>query len=132
MPIKYDIIEEQKLVLATGSGIVTCDDVINHLESLAADNKYIAPMKKLIDYRTIESMRISSNEAGIIARRKLELANKFSDEKCAFVAPGDLTFGTARVHQALVGAGIITEVFRNIEEALEWLDVRLEVNRGAV
>ena len=49
MPIKYEIIEEQKLILATGSGIVTADDVISHLDSLAAENKYIAPMKKLVD-----------------------------------------------------------------------------------
>ena len=37
MPIKYDIIEEQKLILATGFGIVTAKDVISHLDSLATE-----------------------------------------------------------------------------------------------
>ena len=129
MPIKYEIIEEQKLILATGSGIVTADDVISHLDSLAAENKYIAPMKKLVDYRTIESIIISRDEAEVIAQRKKELTNGFSGEKCAFISPRDLTFGTARVHQALVdSADINTAVFRNIEEALEWLDVTLDAN----
>ena len=128
MPIKYDIIEEQKLILATGSGIVTANDVISHLDSLATEDKYIAPMKKLVDYRTIESIIISPDEAGIIAQRKKELSNKFFNEKCAFISPGDLTFGTARVHQALVvSVDINTAVFRNIEDALEWLGVTLDV-----
>ena len=129
MPIKYNIIEEQKLILATGSAIVTANDVISHLDSLATENKYIAPMKKLVDYRTIESIIISPDEAEAIAQRKKELSKKFSNEKCAFISPGDLTFGTARVHQALVeNTDINTAVFRNIEEALEWLDVTLDVN----
>lgn len=128
MPIKYDIIEEQKLIMATGSGIVTANDVISHLDSLATATEYIVPMKKLVDYRSIESIIISPDEADKIARRKEELSNKFSNEKCAFVSPGDLTFGTARVHQALVeSVNINTAVFRTIEEALEWLDVALDV-----
>lgn len=130
MPIKYDIIEEQKLILATGYGVVTANDVISHLDSLATEKKYIAPMKKLVDYRTIEGIIISPDEADIIARRKDELHNKFSNEKCAFISPGDLTFGTARVHQALVeSVDINTAVFRTIEEALEWLDITQDVNQ---
>ena len=87
-------------------------------------------MKKLVDYRTIESIIISPEEADIIARRKDELNNKFSNERCAFISPGDLTFGTARVHQALVeSVDINTAVFRNIEEALEWLDITQDVNQ---
>ena len=129
MPIKYDIIEEQKLILATGSGIVTANDVISHLDSLATANQYIAPMKKLVDYRTIESISISPNDASIIARKKKELSKYFSGEKCAFVSPGDLTYGSARVHQALVdSADFNTEVFRSIEEAQEWLEVKLDMN----
>ena len=121
---------KQKLILATGFGIVTAKDVISHLDSLATEKKYIAPMKKLVDYRNIESIIISPEEADIIARRKDELNNKFSNERCAFISPGDLTFGTARVHQALVeSVDINTAVFRNIEEALEWLDVTQDVNQ---
>ena len=84
-------------------------------------------MKKLVDYRAIESINISPNEAEMIARRKKKLAGKFSGEKCAFVSPGDLTYGTARVHQALIdGTDINTQVFRSFEEALDWLDITME------
>ena len=128
MPIEYDIIEDKQLILAEGSGVVTGSDVIRHLDTLAADDRYTMPMKKLVDYRTIDSIRISSEEADLIAQKKKSLINKFTGEKCAFVSPEDLTYGTSRVHQALVeSADINTAVFRRIEEALEWLDVTLDM-----
>jgi hypothetical protein len=51
MPIDYDIIEDKKIVVAKGSGVVTGAEVISHLDSLVADARYAAPMKKIIDYR---------------------------------------------------------------------------------
>ena len=45
----------------------------------------------------------------IIARRKKELTSKFAEEKCAFVSPVDLTYGSSRVHQTLIeGADVNT------------------------
>jgi precorrin-3B methylase len=129
MAIEYEIIEDKRLVIAKGSGVVTGNDVISHLETLAADERYVAPMKKLVDYSSIDSIRQSNEEVIIIARKKEALERKFAGEKCAFVSPADLTFGIARVHQALIDStGINTNVFRRIEEALEWLDVELDMN----
>lgn len=127
MPIEYDIIENKQLVLVKGSGVVSGNDVISHLEDLSMDNRYIAPMKKLVDYRSIDSINVITEEAIAIAQKKREFSTIFSGERCAFVSPRDLTFGTSRVHQALIdGADINTMVFRSIEEALDWLDVTLE------
>ena len=129
MPIEYDIIMDNKLILAKGSGVITGIDVIRHLDALAADNRYKAPMKKLVDYRTIDSIRISMNEAYSIAQKKIKLASIFKGERCAFVSPMDLSYASSRVHQALVdGTGLDTAVFRSIEDALEWLDVTLDIN----
>ncbi|MGV7223168.1 MAG: hypothetical protein ACQ9MH_16765 [Nitrospinales bacterium] len=127
MAIEYEIIEDKRLVIAKGSGVVTGNDVISHLETLAADERFVGPMKKIVDYSSIDSIRQSNEEVIIIARKKEALERKFAGEKCAFVSPADLTFGIARVHQALIDStGINTNVFRRIEEALEWLDVELD------
>ena len=67
MSIEYDIIMDKKLILAKGSGVITGIDVIRHLYALAVDDRYRAPMKKFVDYRTIESIRISLKEAYSIA-----------------------------------------------------------------
>ena len=129
MSIEYEIIEDKRLVIAKGSGAVTGDDVISHLDTLAADERYVAPMKKLVDYSSIDSIMQSHEEVSIIARKKEALKKKLAGERCAFVSPADLTFGIARVHQALIDStGINAGVFRRIEEALEWLDVELDMN----
>ncbi|MDY6855933.1 MAG: hypothetical protein SWO11_14750 [Thermodesulfobacteriota bacterium] len=127
MPIEYDIIKEKNTVIVVGSGVISATDIINHLDSLAEDDRYTAPMKKLVDYRDIESINILPDEAEIIAQRKKKLSKKFSGEKCAFVSPSDLTYGTARVHQALIdGTDINTQVFRSFEEALDWLNITMD------
>ena len=128
MPIDYDIIEDNKIVVAKGSGVVTGADVIIHLDSLAADARYAAPMKKIIDYRSIESIDISPEDAVTIALKKDTFSRKFRGERCAFVSPGNAIYGTSRVHQSLVNStDITTAVFKHIEEALDWLGVTLDM-----
>ena len=80
MPVKYDIIAEKNLIIVVGSGVVTANDIISHLDRLAENNSYTAPMKKLVDYRTIEAIKILPAEAELIAHRKKELATKFTGE----------------------------------------------------
>ena len=129
MPIEYDIIEDKRLVLAKGSGVITASDVIEHLDSLAADNRYTAPMKKLIDYRYIENIAITPEEATKIADKKLSFLYIFRGERCAFISPEDGSYGVSRVHQALSGnIDTFTEVFRRIEDALDWLGISLDTN----
>lgn len=128
MSIEYDIIVDKKLVRAKGSGVITGTDVLRHLDALALDDRYKAPMKKLVDYRTIDSIRISLEEAYSIAQKKVKHASRFAGERCAFVSPMDATYGSSRMHQALVdGVGLKTAVFRRIEDALQWLGVTLDV-----
>jgi FlaA1/EpsC-like NDP-sugar epimerase len=128
MTIEYDIIIDKKLVLAKGSGVITAIDVISHLDVLAADNRYKAPMKKLVDYRTIDSIRISMKEAYSIAQKKIKLSGRFTGERCAFVSPGGGSFGSSLVHQMLVdGVGFNTAVFKHMEDALKWLNVELDM-----
>ena len=86
MAIEYEIIEDKRLVVAKGSGVVTGNDVISHLDTLAADERYVAPMKKLVDYSSIDSMRLSNEEIITIAQKKEALKSKFAGERCAFVS----------------------------------------------
>ena len=128
MAIEYEIIEDKRLVIAKGIGIVTGDDVITHLDTLAADDRYIAPMKKLVDYSSIDGITQTNEEVIRIAQKKEELESKFAEERCAFVTPADLSFGIARVHGTLIDrAGINTSVFRRIEDALEGLEGEFDV-----
>ncbi len=129
MSIEYDIIMDKKLVLAKGCNVITGTDVMEHLASLAMDDRYQAPMKKLVDYRTVDSIRISIEEAYSIARMKVRFASAFTGERCAFVSPKDDSYIPSQVHRQLVnGIGLNTQVFRRIEDALEWLNITLDRN----
>ena len=129
MPLEYDIIEDKQLVMLKGSGVVTGNEVIKHLDSLAADIRYKAPMKKLVDYRSIDSISIFPEDAKKIVQKKQSHIDVFHGEKCAFVSPGDLTYGVSRVHQVLIEmVDVDTEVFREMKDALDWLDVTSDAN----
>lgn len=130
MPILYDIIKNEKIVMCVGSGTVTAEEIIDHLKMLAEDIDYIPPMKKLVDYRTIEDILISPEEALIIAQTKKGLSVDFLGEKCAFVAPNDRTFNASQTHQFYVDAdGINNKAFKTFDEAMKWLDISISNNQ---
>jgi hypothetical protein len=117
MPIEYNIIQDKNLILVKGSGIITGRDALNHLADLSKDDRYVSPMKKFIDYRLVQNITVTSDEAWQIADKKKALSTIFHGEKCAFVSPKDISFGASRMHQTLVeGADLSTEVFRNVED----------------
>jgi hypothetical protein len=85
-------------------------------------------MKKLIDYRLVDKLSILYGQAMTIAKLKRKLSSVFKGEKCAFISPGDLTYRTSRVHQSLMDScpDLSTRVFRSVEEAVGWLEVKLD------
>ena len=63
MSLKYDIIEDLNLVLAVGEGVISFSELMDHIEQLGKDPKYKKPMKKLVDYRKVDSIQMSSSES---------------------------------------------------------------------
>ena len=128
MSLKYDIIEDLNLVLAVGEGVISFSELMDHIEQLGKDPKYKKPMKKLVDYRKVDSIQMSSSESETFAQKKAGLGAVFVGERCAIVAPVDPAYGMARVHDSLMDykePGIETSVFRDLDEATTWLDVKL-------
>lgn len=129
MPLEYKIINEKKLVHVTGWGIITFSELMSHMDELHSDPLYQKPMKKLIDYRQVDDIQLSMDETETFTQRKAEFSDSFAGEKCAIVAPKDVAYGTARVHDALIEIkepDIETSVFRKMDEALEWLDIEID------
>ena len=129
MALRYEINEDIKLVYAIGNGIVSFSELMNHMEVLSKDPRYQAPMRKLVDYRDIESIEISMDESEIFAKKKASLDRVFAGEKCAVVSPSDIGFGMARVHDSLLDnedPNIDFAVFRKFEDALNWLGIKLD------
>jgi len=127
MPVRYKIIESKKLVYAVGSESLTLSDLLKHLDALAADPKYKAPMKKIVDYRNATIKKLTMNEADIFTSKKTRLKKLFLGEKCAIVTNNDADFGMSRSHGTKIEqAEIDTMVFRELNEALVWLDIQID------
>lgn len=124
MTVKYRFIEKWKLVIVEITNTATYDQMVAHLKSLSEDPRYQPPMKKLIDLRNCHNYDLSREEAEKFAALNRELGDYFINEKCAIVAPGDLEFGMSRFHELSVyGSGIVIQVFRNLQEAQDWLGI---------
>lgn len=127
MALTHNIVSQLKLVYVRCEGIITLNGLMNHIEELAKDPRYIKPMKKLVDFRSVEDVSLSQHEIVDFVDKKAELNKQFGGEQCAIVAPDDSVYEMARIHDALIGIkepSIETCVFRNIEEALRWLKIR--------
>ena len=128
MSLRYKIIESKKFVYVTGVGEITNADLFNHLDELSKDARYITPMKKLVDYRQATPMGPPQKDIYSFANEMTRLKDVFVGEKCAIVVNDDLSFGTSRVYMAVSEAQemIQTNVFRDINAALHWLDIQFD------
>lgn len=106
---------------------MTFEALMAHLETLAVDPGYRAPMKKLVDYRDAEVLALPVEEAKVFSDRKRELAPVFAGERCALVVKATVDLGMTNLHGARVeAAGITTRAFRTLDDARAWLEVEVE------
>ena len=126
MSLKYKIIEDCKLVYVVGDDSLNFDELMNHIGELSQDTKYNSPMLKLVDYRNLKKYGLTTDESEIFSIKKASLAERFLHEKCAFIVPSDLGYGMVRHHQAFINEDKIeTEIFRELEDAKEWLGINV-------
>lgn len=127
MAISYRIYKEMGVVYCRGEGHIELQDLLDHIDTLAHDPAYAPPMKKLVDYRASQLRDLSSEEIRAFTARKVELQDRLAGERCALVVSGDYDFGMSMLHIAHVDeANIETKAFRDIDDALAWLDVPLQ------
>lgn len=125
MPLHYTIIESENLVYVSGTGDIAAGELLNHLNELSSDDRYKAPMKKLVDYRRARPMSPPIEEIESFANEMSRLEEFFIDEKLAVVVQDDLSFGITRVFMAL--SKLESNVFREFDAALQWLELPLDL-----
>ena len=124
MPLNHDILSDQHLVCAASTGRLAVEDLVGHVELLAADARYRSPMKVLIDLRASEPSGLGSAAYRMFAAAKVRHLPKLGGETCAIVASGDLDYGLCRLHAAhLEPLGLRVEVFRDLQAAMDWLEL---------
>ena len=126
MPIEYHIDHVRRLVLATGHGTFTDEDVFGY-QCEVWSRADVAGYDELVDMSDVQAIVLPS------ARRVLELADLSAgmDEnvsaRFAIVAPDNLAYGLGRMYEAYRGTNKrstkIVRVFRSRPEAIAWLAI---------
>lgn len=120
MPFSYIVQKQYRLVISTGSGCVTWNEIKERQDQTKTDPTFDPEFNQLVDLRAVTSIEMTSEQAKMLARRMI-----FSfTSKRAFVAANPAIFGVARMWE------IFTElsdnpsqirVFYDLPSALKWL-----------
>jgi hypothetical protein len=115
----YTIDKERRLVLSSGDGVLTKEDLWGHMERLSKDPDFNPGFCQVLDFTQITALEVEPEDVRQLAQR-----NIFSPRsRRAFVVKDDLQFGLARmfeIHRELKGETGI-RVFRTFDEAMDWI-----------
>jgi hypothetical protein len=124
MPMTYTIDASHKLVRATGSGVLTDDDVMNHRRALAADPEFSPQMREISDIRTVTEFQVTPAGVRIMVAADVKMVASGGMHKLAVVAEENVAYGMSRMYQTLGEPNIRSVgVFRNYKDAEEWLGI---------
>ena len=123
MPIQRHTDPENRLTTLTAIGELLIDEILEVVDAFKDDPP---AMNILWDFRKAYLTDAFKSEftKGIVGSAKTSVGQR-RDGKTAYVASSDLVFGMCRMFTTelrLEGAIHTTMVFRDIDEALEWLE----------
>ena len=115
----YTIDKERRLVLSSGDGVLTKEDIWGHMDRLSNDPDFNPEFSQVVDFRQITALEVEPEDVRQFAER-----NIFSPHsRRAILVKDDLQFGLARmfeIHRELKGEMGI-RVFRTLDEAMDWI-----------
>ena len=127
MTTQYRIIPSLRLVYVDMREAFSIGELVSHLEDLAADEKYVPPMKKIVDFSNTEKSTIRSFVYEDYLRIRAKYEKELRGEHCVFVAPTDFSYGMGRVMRGNIDdAPLDVSVVRSLEEALALLEIAEE------
>jgi hypothetical protein len=121
MPAFYKILKERRVVLTTASGVFALADALAHQDQILADPDFDPRYSQLLDFTHIIKIELSTTDVRTLAERDV-----FWPTSCrAILVTTELGQGLARLFKMLrenAGEKGI-RIFRNLDEALEWIFV---------
>jgi hypothetical protein len=119
MPIQYVIDRTQQRMLTHAEGLVTFQEISQHLDAEERDRGLDLP--EIFDARGATT-DLTPAQVRTLVERAADTLRRTSLGPTAIVANDDLVFGMARMYAILTElAGPRVEVFRDVESANRWL-----------
>jgi hypothetical protein len=124
MPMSYTIDASQNLVRATGTGVLTDDDVMAHRRALSADPRFTQQMREISDIRQVTDFQVTPAGVRLMVAADVKMVPAGGMHKLAVVAEENVAYGMSRMYQTLDEPNIRSVgVFRNYQDAEEWLGI---------
>jgi hypothetical protein len=116
--VTYTIDRERRLVVSEANGLVTAEDFLEQGKRLAEDPRFDPSFDQILDLRNASQVELPTPALKGMASLRLFGPGA----RRAMVASRDLTFGLARMYEALrADAPESIKTFRTMEDALRWL-----------
>lgn len=131
MTVEYKIIRDLHLVYVKMHKALSIEELIAHLDDLAADQNYIQPMRKIVDFTNIKDAVMPIYRFGDFGDIEGFYKTKLRGEHCVFVADSDFFFGMARLFEGYMdGKNIKVSVVRSLDMALALLNIHGDAFRN--
>lgn len=119
MPVSYVIDKMNKLVVATATGVVTVDEILQSRREFTSDPDFDPNLSELGDLSAVTRLDLTADEVKMVAQTSpLALT-----ARRAFVGESPEVYGLARMFEIVRGlrGDQHIRVFRSRDEALAWL-----------
>ncbi|MBA4191297.1 MAG: hypothetical protein C0467_25220 [Planctomycetaceae bacterium] len=124
MPADFFIDIRLGVVFSKATGVFDSADAMDHMGRLQNHPDFRPDFNQLFDFRDVNTVMLSAGEVRQLAKQSIFSVSSHR----AFVVPGDLEFGLARMfgtYRDLEGeSGIVS--FRLMGKALAWLSLSVE------
>lgn len=124
MPIRYQIDDEHRIVLTSGHGVLTDQEVFEYKQSVWS-HAHLAGYDELVDMTRVDRIDVPSTERLRELARLAAAMDVPIPSRVAIVANDLVTTGIARMYEMLRGLDPRStrdvSVFRTVEEAVVWL-----------
>ena len=122
MPFDYVVYREHCLVISTGSGVVTWEEIKARQDQTQTDPDFNPEYDQIVDLRSVTDFQMSTEQTRLLAHRPI-----FSSKsKRAFIATTPNIFGVGRMWETFTESSVNPSqirVFYEAASALRWLGV---------
>ena len=122
MPFNYVVRKEHRLVISTGSGLVTWKEIKARQDQTQIDPDFNPEYNQIVDLRSVTDFDMSTEQTRLLARRRIFSPNS----KRAFIATSPSVFGMGRMWETYTEFSenpSQIRVFYDVASALRWLGV---------
>lgn len=128
MAYDYRILPEQDLLIITGSGTVTSDDIRRVVTGFQKDAEWRPNMKMLVDWRRIDDLMIELEDVHQLATEALgpdmlELGTPLGPSAAVVLADHKHASVPMLYYGYLRKSQLKSKIFFRMEDAAKWLDI---------